>query len=98
VVEASLGIPINCVGKLQWQIAGMFGEAAMAEPWDGVGKSCDGWNPYRTRGGFWMGAMLMLVVKPQWVHYKLDETIEKSYSYLLAIHQRQCIFGKMENF
>jgi hypothetical protein len=21
-----------------WQTAGMFGEAAMAEPWDGVGK------------------------------------------------------------
>jgi hypothetical protein len=42
----------------------MFGEAAMVEPWDGVGKSCDGWNPYGTRGGFWVGAMLMLVVKP----------------------------------
>ncbi len=30
--------------------------------------------------------------------YKLDETIEKSCSDLLAIHQRQCIFGKMEIF
>jgi hypothetical protein len=26
-------------GKLGWQTAGMFGEAAMAEPWDGVGKA-----------------------------------------------------------
>jgi hypothetical protein len=27
------------VGKLRWQTAGMFGEALMAEPWDGVGKA-----------------------------------------------------------
>jgi hypothetical protein len=39
VVESSLGVPIGCVGKLRWQTAGMFGEAAMAEPWDGVGKA-----------------------------------------------------------
>jgi hypothetical protein len=39
VVESSLGIPIGCVGKLRWQTAGIFGEAAMAEPWDGVGKA-----------------------------------------------------------
>jgi hypothetical protein len=26
--------------------------------------------------GFWWGAMLTLVVKPQWVHYKLDEIIK----------------------
>jgi hypothetical protein len=39
VVEASLGIPTGCAGKLQWQTVGMFGEAAMAEPWDGVGKA-----------------------------------------------------------
>jgi hypothetical protein len=42
--------------------------------------------------------MLTPTVKSQWVHYKLDETIEKSCSDLLAIHQRQCIFGKMEIF
>jgi hypothetical protein len=42
--------------------------------------------------------MLTLAVKPQWVRYKLDETIEKSCSDLLAVHQRQCIFGKMEIF
>jgi hypothetical protein len=62
------------------------------------GYSCDGWNPQGTRGGFWVGAMLTLAVKPQWVRNKLDETIEKSCSDLLAIHQRQCIFGKMEIF
>jgi hypothetical protein len=37
-------------------------------------------------------------VKPQWVCYKLEEAIEMSCSDLLAIHQRECIFGKMENF
>jgi hypothetical protein len=42
--------------------------------------------------------MLTLAVKPQWVRYKLDETIKKSCSDLLTIHQRQCIFGKMEIF
>jgi hypothetical protein len=45
-----------------------------------------------------VGVMLTLAVKPQWVRYKLDETIEKSCSDLLAIHQRQYIFGKMEIF
>jgi hypothetical protein len=39
VVESSLGVPTSCAGKLRWQTAGMFGEAAMAEPWDGVGKA-----------------------------------------------------------
>jgi hypothetical protein len=39
VVESSLGVPTGCVGKLRWQTAGMFSEAAMAEPRDGVGKS-----------------------------------------------------------
>jgi hypothetical protein len=42
--------------------------------------------------------MLTLAVKSQWVRYKLDETIEKSCSDLLAIHQRKCIFGMMEIF
>jgi hypothetical protein len=39
VVESSFGIPTDCAGKLRWQTAGMFGEAAMVEPWDGVGKA-----------------------------------------------------------
>jgi hypothetical protein len=39
VVESTLGVPTGCAGKLRWQTAGMFGETAMAEPWDGVGKA-----------------------------------------------------------
>jgi hypothetical protein len=38
VVESSLGVPTGCAGKLRWQTSGMFGEATMAEPWDGVGE------------------------------------------------------------
>jgi hypothetical protein len=38
VVESSLGVPTGCAGKLRWQTVGMFGEAAMAELWDGVGE------------------------------------------------------------
>jgi hypothetical protein len=34
--------------------------------------------------------MLTLVVKTQWVRYKLDESIEKPCSGLLASHQRKC--------
>jgi hypothetical protein len=39
VVESSLGVPTSGAGKLRWQTAGMFGEAVMVEPWDGVGKA-----------------------------------------------------------
>jgi hypothetical protein len=39
VVESSLGVLTGCAGKLRWQTTGMFGEDAMAEPWDGVGKA-----------------------------------------------------------
>jgi hypothetical protein len=39
VVESSLGVPTGCARKLRWQTAGKFGEAAMAKPWDGVGKA-----------------------------------------------------------
>jgi hypothetical protein len=39
VVESSLGVPTDYAGKLRWQTAGMFGEAAMAEPLDGVGEA-----------------------------------------------------------
>jgi hypothetical protein len=37
--------------------------------------------------------MLTLAVKPQLVHYKLDETIEKPCSDLLAPHQRKCEYA-----
>jgi hypothetical protein len=39
VVESILGVPTGYAGKLRWQTVGMFGEAAMAEPFDGVGKA-----------------------------------------------------------
>jgi hypothetical protein len=39
VVESSLDVPASYAGKLRWQTAGTFGEATMAEPWDGVGKA-----------------------------------------------------------
>jgi hypothetical protein len=39
VVEFSLGVLTDCAGKLRWQTAGMLGEAAMAELWDGVGEA-----------------------------------------------------------
>jgi hypothetical protein len=41
-------------------------------------------NPQGIRGGFLVGAMLTLAVKPQWVRCKLDETIEQSCSDFLA--------------
>jgi hypothetical protein len=39
VVEASLDVPTGCAGKLRWQTDGIFGEATMVEPWDGVGEA-----------------------------------------------------------
>jgi hypothetical protein len=61
----------------------MIGEAAMAEPWDEWVKLR--WlEPTGTREGSWVGAMLTLAVKPQWVCCKLDETIEQSCSDFLA--------------
>jgi hypothetical protein len=54
----------------------MFGESVMDEPWDGVGIAMMAGTHKSTRGGFWVGAMLTLAVKSQWVCYKLDETIE----------------------
>jgi hypothetical protein len=47
-------------------------------------------NPYVTRGGLWDGMMLTLAVKPQWVHYKLDETVEQSCSDFLAHTSEVC--------
>jgi hypothetical protein len=89
VVESSLGVPTGCAGKLRWQIAGMFGDATMAEPWGGMGEATIA-KPISTRGGFWVGAMLTLAVKPQWVRYKLDETIEQSCGDFLAHTSEVC--------
>jgi hypothetical protein len=47
-------------------------------------------NPNDTRGGFWVGAMLTLAVKPQWIRYKLDETDEQSCSDFLAHTSEVC--------
>jgi hypothetical protein len=47
-------------------------------------------NPYGTRGGFWVGAMLTLAVKPQWVCYKLVETIKQSCSDFLVHTSEVC--------
>jgi hypothetical protein len=84
VVESSLGIPTGYAGKQRWQTTGMFGEAAMAEPWDGVGKAAMAGTHKAQEGGFWVGAMLTLAVKPQWVRYKLEKTIEQSCSNFLT--------------
>jgi hypothetical protein len=32
-------ISTGCAGKLRWQTVGMFGEAVMAELWEGVGEA-----------------------------------------------------------
>jgi hypothetical protein len=47
-------------------------------------------NPYGTKGGFWVGGMLTLAVKPQWVRYKLDKTIEQSCSDFLPHTSEVC--------
>jgi hypothetical protein len=39
VVQASLGVPTDCAGKLRRQSTGIFGKATMAELWEGVGKA-----------------------------------------------------------
>jgi hypothetical protein len=77
-------------GSYNGRTAGMFGEAAMAEPWDGVGTAAMVVTPQGTRGGFWMGVMLTLAVKPQWVCYKLDKTIEPPCSDFLAHTSEVC--------
>jgi hypothetical protein len=41
--------------------------------------------------------MLTLVVKPQWVHYKLDETVEQSCSDVLAHTLEVCKSAHQHN-
>jgi hypothetical protein len=43
-----------------------------------------------TRGGFWVGGMLTLAVKPQWVRYNLNETIEQTCSDFIAHTSEVC--------
>jgi hypothetical protein len=54
VVESSLGVPTGYAGKVQWQTAGMFDDAAMAEPWDGVGEAAMA-EPIRHKRGLLIG-------------------------------------------
>jgi hypothetical protein len=64
--------PLVCSVRLRWLNRGMVWERLQ-------------WlNPQGTRRGFWVGAMLMLAVKPQWVRCKLDEIIEQSCSDFLT--------------
>jgi hypothetical protein len=86
VRESYDGKPLGCSMKLRWWNRGM------------VWAKLRWLEPIKHKRGFWVGVLLTPMVKPQWVCYKLDETILKSCSHLLAIHQRQCIFGKMEIF
>jgi hypothetical protein len=50
VVESSLGIPIDCAGKLRWQTTMMFSDTAMAKPWEGVGEVAMGEPIWHKRG------------------------------------------------
>jgi hypothetical protein len=55
VVESSLGIPTGCAEKLRWQTAGMCGEVAMAELWDGVGEAAmAGTHKVQERASGWV--------------------------------------------
>jgi hypothetical protein len=74
----------------------MFSDVVMAEPWDGVGEAAMA-EPIWHKRGFWVGAMLTLAVKPQWVRYKLDETIEQSCSDFLAHTSEVCKGARQYN-
>jgi hypothetical protein len=50
VVDSSIGVPTGCAGMLRWQTTGMFGDAVMAETWDGVGEAAMG-EPIRHKRG-----------------------------------------------
>jgi hypothetical protein len=75
-------------GSCDGRTAGMFNEAVMAKPWDGVGIAAMAGTHKAQEGALWVGAMLTLVVKPQWVCYKLDETIEQPCSNFPSTHLR----------
>jgi hypothetical protein len=75
----------------------MFSEAVMAEPWDGVGKAAMPRTHKAQEGASGGGAMLTLAVKPQWVRYKLDETIEHPCSDFLADTLEVCKSARQYN-
>jgi hypothetical protein len=55
---------LGCLVKLRWLNYGI------------VWVQLQGLEPIMYKNGLLVGVMLTLAVKPQWVHYKLDETIE----------------------
>jgi hypothetical protein len=82
-------------GRCDGIITGMFGEAVMAESWEGVGKAAMAKNHKAQEGASgWCDAH----TGSETLVSMLVETIKKPCSDLLAIHQRKCIFGKMEIF
>jgi hypothetical protein len=55
MTEFSLGVPTSYAGKLRRQSTGMFRDAAMADPWEGVGKVAMIETHKAQEGGFgWM--------------------------------------------
>jgi hypothetical protein len=44
-----------------------------------------------------VSAMLTPAMKPQWVHYKVGETIEQSYSDILAHNMEVCKSARQYN-
>jgi hypothetical protein len=65
------------------ETAGMFDDAVMAEPWDGVGEAAMA-GPIWHKLGLLGGCDAHTGGEPRWVRYKLDETIEQSCSDFLA--------------
>jgi hypothetical protein len=54
VVDSTLSVPTGYAGKLRWQTTRMFGEAAMAESWVGVGKAMMA-GTHKAQGGLLVG-------------------------------------------
>jgi hypothetical protein len=77
-------------GSCDGRTAGMFGKAVMAKPWDGVGTAVMAGTHKGTREGFWVGAMLTLAVKHQWICYKVDKIIKQPCSDFLAHASEVC--------
>jgi hypothetical protein len=64
VVEFSLAYQPAMQGSCDGRTIGMFGEAVMAKPWDGVGTAAMAGTHKAQEGGFCVGEMLTLAVKP----------------------------------
>jgi hypothetical protein len=53
-------------GSCDGRTAGMFGEAVMAKPWDGVGTTTMA-GTHKAQEGLLGGCIAQTTVKPQWV-------------------------------